>query len=233
MAVEARRRCGFRKIGGSYLVAEGRGFECGRFPLALAPCPLCDHRPPFTRGLQRITPKSVLHASPVCKTGDPTRCARCPFGSALGDDVGGLMWVGERFYPSPETFSAEAVTLGVSKRIASIPKWFTVGTTWVFLAHAKGVAEPCGTCLLRNRLRRAGAVEECPDCDGQETLEHPGAGTTWTPAVFFAFRPQRVERIIPDTMPLAERAELVAQGYTLVEVPAGDPDHRGRADDDE
>jgi len=238
VAAEARRRCGYRKIGASYLVVDGAGFPCGRFPLALVPCPLCDHRAPFTRGLQRITPKNVLHASPTCKGGTLERCTTCPLGQAIGADTAGLMWVGEKFYPSPDTFQAEAHQLGVSKRIPAIPKWFTVGTTWVFLAHAKGIAEECPTCRAERGHRAAAGIRlpwiaaDCPTCDGVETLEHPGAGTLWTPAVFFACRPARVERIIPDTMPEAARAELRAQGYTLVEVPHDDPDHVGRAEDD-
>ncbi len=33
-------------------------------------------------------------------------------------------------------------------------------------------------------------------------------------------------RIIPDTMPADERERLRAQGLTLVELPASDPDHQ-------
>ncbi len=233
MAAETRRRCGFRKIGGTYLVTDGPGFACGRFPLALVPCPLCEHRPPFTRGLQRIAPKNVLHASPVCKAGDAERCRVCPLGQAIGAETAGLMWVGEKFYPSPETFQAEAATLGVSKRIPALPKWFTVGTTWVFLAHARGIAEPCLECREQHRLHGGWDPTTCGTCDGVDTLEHPGVGTLWTPAVFFACRPVRVERIIPDTLPAADREQLRAQGYTLVEVRHDDPDHRAGREDDE
>lgn len=97
MAVEAKRGCGYRKQGGTYLVSGGSGFECGRLPLGLIPCPLCDHRPAFTRGLQRIAPKNILHAAPVCKSGDERRCAVCPLGKAITVETAGLMWVGDRF----------------------------------------------------------------------------------------------------------------------------------------
>jgi hypothetical protein len=46
------------------------------------------------------------------------------------------------------------------------------------------------------------------------------------PAVFHAFKPRRVVRIVPDTMPADERERLRAQGLTLVDVPASDPDHQ-------
>lgn len=62
MAVEHRRGCGHRKIGGTYLEGDpGPGYLCGRLPLAVKPCPLCDQRPAFTRGLQRVTPLNLLH----------------------------------------------------------------------------------------------------------------------------------------------------------------------------
>src|SRR5262245_18504685 len=217
MAVEARRACGFRVIGATYLVSPGAGFPCGRFPLELVPCPLCDHRPPFTRGVQRITPKTILHASPVCSAGDPARCERCPLGKALEAESAGLLWVGARFY-TPDTFQAEASSQGVSKRIGVVPKWLEVGRTWLFLAHEQALTKVCPTCQ--------GQLLECEACDNTRLVA--------LPAVFFAFVVQRLERIIPDTMPEAERAQLRAQGLTLVEVPADDPDHqpRGRHDDD-
>jgi hypothetical protein len=234
MAAEARRACGYRKIGGTYLAADGPSFPCGRFPLALLPCPLCDHRPAFVRSLQRITPKSVLHASPVCKLGDEARCAVCPLGRALDVEVAGLLWVGEKFYPSPAAFAAEARKLGVSKRIPGhIPRWFEVGKTWVFFAHPHGLGEPCGVCTTNRALQATGTPWDpttCEECDGRETLEHPGLGTVWVPAVFYACRPARLERIVADTMPEADREKLRAQGFTVVPLPANDPDHRGRDD---
>lgn len=225
MAIEARRGCGYRKVGGTYLVSGGAGFACGRFPLEIAPCPLCDHRPPFTRGIQKVTPKNVLHASPACKSGNEVRCAVCPLGQALAADTAGLMWVGDKFY-TPGEFSAEAAKLGVSKRIPSIPKWLEIGKTWVFLAHEKAITETCLTCNgTRSIVGDEGHLDNCEVCED---------GRIYKPAVFFAFVVDRVERIIPDTMPEAQRAKLREQGLTLVEVPADDPDHAaGRAKDEE
>ena len=68
MAVEGKRGCGYRKTGGTYLVSDGKGFACGRIPVPLVPCPLCDHMPAFTRGLQQVTPRNFLHAAPKCAT---------------------------------------------------------------------------------------------------------------------------------------------------------------------
>jgi len=230
MAVEAKRGCGYRKIGGTYLEGDPGGFACGRFPLAIAPCPLCDHRPAFSRALQRITPKNILHASPVCAIGDEERCSGCPLNKALDVFQAGLMWVGGKFY-TPDNFAAEATSMGVSKRISVVPKWFKVGQTWVFLAHEQAIIKPCEpcqgvglitytpeTCPNRPCSLMCDHASPCEDCDGE--------GKLYTPAVFYAFVPRRIVRIVPDTMPEEEREELRKKGLSLVEVPHDDPDHQ-------
>jgi hypothetical protein len=50
----------------------------------------------------------------------------------------GLMWVGESNY-SADTFMNEARTLGVSKRIAGVPRNFEPGKTVVLLAHPHAI----------------------------------------------------------------------------------------------
>ena len=71
-------------------------------------------------------------------------------------------------------------------------------------------------------------VERCEDCDG--------TGQLWLSGIFYAFRPKRIVRIIPTTMPEPERMALRDQGLTLVVVPRDDPDHqpgRQRGEDEE
>lgn len=41
MATESRRACGYRKVGGLYLVGSGRSVVCDRLPFPLEPCPAC------------------------------------------------------------------------------------------------------------------------------------------------------------------------------------------------
>ena len=41
MAVEAKRGCGYRKVGGLYLVSDGLGIPCDRLPITLEVCPCC------------------------------------------------------------------------------------------------------------------------------------------------------------------------------------------------
>jgi len=57
-------------------------------------------------------------------------------------DKAGLLWIGEKFYPTPDDWLKEANELGVSRRIAMIPKGFVVGSTWVFAAHRKTFPDP-------------------------------------------------------------------------------------------
>lgn len=242
MAVEGKRGCGYRKIGGTYLEDDPhQQFECGRIPLALAPCPLCEQRPKFTRGLQRIVPKNVLHSAPACRTEGTLRCRLCPFDLIFSQEQVALMWVGGKFY-SPAEFQAEAKSMGVSKRIPFVPKWFVVNQTWVFLAHEEGVQQTCRVCdgkghtvQTEQALEKVGTmnpgdlieVEACEACEG--------SGGVHVPAIFYAYKPVRVVRIVPDTMPAQERTTLQEQGLTLVEVPHDDPDHqpsKKRADEE-
>lgn len=39
MAVETRRGCGYRKVGGIYLVCDGAGFRCDQLPVNLEVIP--------------------------------------------------------------------------------------------------------------------------------------------------------------------------------------------------
>ena len=50
MAIEKPRRCGYRKVGGLYMVGEMASMmSCGQFPFALTQCPCCGSG--FAQGL--------------------------------------------------------------------------------------------------------------------------------------------------------------------------------------
>lgn len=132
MAIEPRRGCGYRKVGGLYLVGDGPSAECCRLPLRLTVCPCCSAGIKQTRGWTWINPVLMFGESyrpdcNVCPAGNPAR---------MGERAG-LLWIGERFYATPEHFNAEARALGISRRIAAVPRGFKVGETWVLLAHPK------------------------------------------------------------------------------------------------
>ena len=60
---EQRRGCGFRRIGGLYLVCDpGFTLDCDGLPLPLEPCGCCGFVPPFSRNLQRIQAEYINQA---------------------------------------------------------------------------------------------------------------------------------------------------------------------------
>lgn len=147
MSVEPRRVCGFRQIGGIYLVGEGPAAPCGWLPHPLNGCALCDYSPAFNRGVQRVKPaylftpkpESGRYHSAKC---DPAICQGCPIPTlaTLNPPLPyvPLVWVGRQY--TPATFTREAVELGVSRRIADPPSWLELGS-WIFCAHLDGAGE--------------------------------------------------------------------------------------------
>ena len=145
MAQEAKRGCGYRKVGALYLVNDGKMFaSCDRLPFPLNCCPVCDAGFKPFRGVKKINPVALFGSHEVCT--DDRLCLMCdgtlPNRQLLLDEEGGvidvgdyLMCVGERFYPKAGDFLAESLNMGVSKRISTIPNNLIVGHSWVFLAH--------------------------------------------------------------------------------------------------
>jgi hypothetical protein len=236
VAVEARRGCGYRKIGGIYLETDpGEAFACGRLPIPLRPCPLCGQHPRFTRGLRQLRPKNVLHAAPACGHEGTRRCLLCPFNRVAQEDTVGLLWVGARFY-TPASFIEEAVRQGISKRVSAIPRWFKVGVHWVFLAHEQAITTICDTCKGAGELpvqtgdaaTDPALLESCESCESQ--------GILYAPGVFYAFRPRRVVKIVSTKTPASDIGRLKEQGFEVRIVPHDDPDHqpsRHRGEEDE
>jgi len=207
MAAEAKRRCGHRKVGGKYLVSGNLGMPCCKMPIILTTCPCCGEGIKQARGWTWIDPKPFVQGE--CTADSQGQRIMCPlnFGvENIGSKVG-LLWVGERFYPTPQDFVDECNEMGLSKRIARIPHGFKVGETWVFLAHPK--------------------VKRILDVEASEK-----AGTEvykWLPGIFRIFKPTAIEQLVtesqakdPDFMKGLER-----QNITPVIVPDDDPDHHG------
>lgn len=129
---EARRGCGFRRKGGLYLMSGGLANPCGKLPHVLSVCPTCSNGIKFSRGWTWINPYHLLSAAEC----GGTYCSNCPMGSAIPTKAG-LLWVGRKFY-SIDAFVDEAMRLGVSRRINSIPRGFDL-EMWVYLAHLGAV----------------------------------------------------------------------------------------------
>ena len=114
------------------------------------------------------------------------------------------MWVGKRQY-TPESFIREAEKMGISKRIAAIPKNLEFGRTRILLAHPE-----------------AGRREK----ETKETLT--GKKIEKCPAIFYGFTPKAVEQIITEKQSKSKRfmKKLEKRGITPVVVPDNDEDHQ-------
>lgn len=225
MAIEGKRGCGYRKIGGIYLVSDGVGTVCDRLPIRLNVCPTCGEGIKQSRGWTWIDFHALVGGSHYVESGfytgtkgapsvrmvdlchEALHCALC--GSTEEMKKAGLLWVGAGFYPNPIDFMREAKSQGISKRIKAIPRNFKLGETWVLLAHPK-------------------AYEGTPTFQNSNVLIHTQEHRMY-PGIFYAFKPSRIEKIITesDAQDPTVIASLEKQGITAVPVPDDDPDHRG------
>lgn len=219
MAVEARRGCGYRKVGGLYLVGPGGGCECDRLPFPVKTCPCCGQGIKQARGWTWID-------LPLLTGGNHAACRdtfACPLCMAV-EQIGraGLVWIGARFYPTPGDFAAEVAEMGISRRIAAVPRGFKLGETWVLLAHPRGMT--CPQCLGGGLAKGDQGHLPCEHCENSGKL----------PAIFRVFQPTAIEKILTESQAKDAAAveELRKQGITPVIVPDNDRDHQGTVYDD-
>lgn len=193
--VEGKRGCGYRAPGGYYLVAGAPSAHCFKTPYPLTVCPTC------SQGIKPARGFTWLNTVELCKHDDHPacevrHCEQCPLGGAVSDRVG-LIWVGEAFYKTPYEFAAEAIKMGISRRITAIPRGFVVGETWVLLAHKKALQ----------------AEKAVHGDEGTETENIPG--------IFQAFRPTAIEYVVRGDETEEEIKSLEKRGITPVEVVRG------------
>jgi hypothetical protein len=108
-----------------------------------------------------------------------------------------MIWIGEKFYKTPADFDREGAELGISRRIAAVPRGFKIGETWVLLAHPLTVKIdkcPDPTC---NHPTEAHGPQGCRWDVNCQCEEQPA---THLPGIFKVWKPQRIEKILPDTM---------------------------------
>lgn len=219
MAVEAKRGCGYRKVGGMYLVSGSAMAPCGGLPIPLHICPTCGEGIKQTRGWTWINPQKLFAgAANKCRPeGKALRCHSCPV--AYPPERGGLLWIGEGFYKTPAEFMAEGAKMGFSRRISAIPRDFVLGETMVYFAHPKAITE------------RVEVKVEHPDFPEGLT----GIKTESRPAVFTAFRPTKIEMLVTESQSQDSdfMAGLEKRKITPVIVPDNDPDHQGSVYDKE
>lgn len=250
MAVEARRGCGYRRVGGLYLVGGGLSAPCDRMPYPLERCPCCGGGVKFTRGPQWLQPdffpRHDSAADSVYCT-DESPCPVCNNRPADEDYFGPhlLLWIGRKHY-TPEAYLEESRRMGVSRRLSALPKGLVLGETWVLLAHldaappsreqvvaaevAERNAKNFGWCACAEPTRLEPRSNFCNTCDKviwPEPLRP-------SPGIFCAFIPRAVELILKESDATEERREREAKrGVTVVAVPDDDRDHQGSVWDDE
>lgn len=228
MAVEAKRGCGWRKVGGLYLVGGGLSAPCDRMPFPLERCRTCGGGIKFTRGPQWIQPDffqahgactddSACAAHPPCL--DDSVCPVCRNREDFGPHL--LLWIGRGHY-TPEAYLEEGRKLGVSRRLSAMPKGLVLGETWVLLAHLDAVPP------------KDGHPDVCTRCGFLKTEHQPSTICSEfvppkaTPGIFCAFVPRAVELILKQSDATPERVEKEAKrGVTVVAVPDDDRDHQG------
>lgn len=192
--IDHERGCGWRKEGGLYLRAEGIGMPCGKLPIRLEVCPCCGTGIKPARGWTWFNPRPFVEPLPCASAQavlagalSHNPCNTCVLSTP--PEKAGLLWIGEKFYPTPADWMKEADKLGVSRRISMVPKGFNVGETWVFAAHRKAI-------------REEGA-------DGEEKF---------VPAIFHVFRPNRIEYVTKGDESQEELEALAKRGITPVKV---------------
>lgn len=250
MAVEARRGCGYRKVGGLYIMGGKLGAPCCKLPVEMCVCPTCSMGVRLTRTWTWVNPRPWLRgecsqfASKRNKTkaGAPFGGLGCPAANpeALGEEVG-LLNVGAAFYKTPEDFTREAAEQGVSRRVAALPKGFRVGETWVLLAHPRlrereveqwhiiKMGEKEKQVAVRDSEADVNSYLQFHDRAGNELRVEERLKKEWVGGIFSIFRPTSVDKIVTETQARdeAEMEKLRKQGITPVAVPDNDPDHQG------
>ena len=200
---ERQRGCGFRRAGGLYMMADGVGSPCGALPVAFGVCPCCGQGVKPALGWTWVEPARlfppITDGSQVVDSGEriPTicqadHCAACPISHP--PESAGLLWIGGAFYKTPEEWTQEAIHQGVSRRVASIPQGFVLGSTWVFVGHRKAATLPCPDC-------QEGVI--CQTCAGTKQVRGP--------AIFHVFRPTRLEYIL-NGLEEVDAADLLDKG---------------------
>lgn len=214
MAVEARRGCGYRRVGGLYLEGMGDWSPCCRLPTEIALCPTCGGGIHFSRNIQFMLPKALFAEPPVCLTQmpiDQTMRADCPLATIENSTAKiALVWIGAGDYPTPKDFMTEANEQGISRRIATLPKDLTLGVTRVMLAHRKAIK--CDTCLgagIVADIRAGEGVGSVGDTDEAQCHDCDGKG--YRPGVFASFVPSKITRVVTHAMARIAEAWLALE----------------------
>jgi len=213
MAIEEIRHCGYRKVGGTYLVGGLVSHICDRLPMLLEPCPLCGQGFSFNRGVTKFDAYLRFGFHRDCLCSDCNVC-QPPAGISF------IMWVGKSHYKTPGLLLEEAHRLGISRRIASIPNDLELGRTVIYLAHREAVNGDPPAASQGEAVLNGNHLDYQPRMFETEQKPEP------KPGIFAAFVPWLIERLVWQRDATEERLEKWRErGITPVIVPNGDIDH--------
>lgn len=185
-----KRGCGWRQKGGLYLIGSQLTNPCGKLPLQLNQCDICGFNLKPCRSFTEITiPNLFEMPSNKCECKLYSCSERCLMSSVRQKEKALLLWCGENFYPTPESFLREATELGISRRVHAVPKTFKLGQIAVFIAHRKAIS--------------------VTDEDNK---------VTYNCGIICAFIPQRIEYVVKDNDTDRKLEGLTNKGVTLVKV---------------
>lgn len=135
--VRGERGCGTRNTRGYYLCGgEGLQVKCHRLPLPIPICEACE-RPLIVpiRGIQMIEPTKIWTVCPeIHNPGYLCHALTCPI--CEPPEKAYVVWVGESYYETPDSFLNEAQEMGISRKIHAVPEGLEVGD-WIYLGFRK------------------------------------------------------------------------------------------------
>lgn len=191
---EGPRGCGFRSKGLYLTLLNGKGYGCGRLPIPLTVCPCCGEGIRRSRAARWIQAGLMLgHPCKFEGTPDVRRCNLCPMMQFKNDTPVLLIWIGSGHYPTPEAFLREANRMGISRKIAALPRGFKLGETWVALAHERA---------------------------DSRTVDDEGGNLTAeaVPGIFHLFKPNEVQYVTDGSETEEELQKMKDRGITPVKV---------------
>lgn len=210
MSQEAIRICGFRKVGGTYLMGTLFTKSCDRLPLPIYHCPTCGSGIKFSRGVQSLNfykyaGNHLTEGIAPCL--DDLLCYVCHPGQFPQPYY--LIWVGQEY--TPASFISEARKLGISKRVPAKPRNVKPGTI-VLLAH-----NDAANGIISINPWDLEADENEPE-DTNKPKNHPG--------IFAAFTVTAIEKLIWESEADEDTLKkMEGQGITPVVIKDGDSDH--------
>jgi hypothetical protein len=139
----SERGCGYRKKGGTYLFCDVDAvIPCPSLPIGLPDrCPVCGEEIEMFRGIKVINPqKFFTNPQKVMIKCNPMAVSKCV--ACYPPELGALMWVGKKYY-TKDLFMQESVRMGISKRIAKIPKGLAPGNP-IYFVHPEAFPPEAG-----------------------------------------------------------------------------------------